>query len=135
MQQAIRRSVEDVHRALFCIDDESEAAAWSKTDRVCARFGSNLCEHLMTLLFNNRDRSVALTRYINRFTQLRHSQRSRLCSHFYIGELLEFANVDNRNRCTLTIRNKGETVVAADDDVVPAGASQNLRRYFQIGPI
>src|ERR1041384_6788284 len=38
MQHAIRRCIKDVYRALFCIDHESIATAWSKTDRASAWF-------------------------------------------------------------------------------------------------
>src|SRR6185503_5410258 len=75
--------------------------------------------------------SIGFTDCIDSLAEFRQRKRNRTWPNLDVGDLLQFAHVNDRDCSTLVIRDKSETVVAANDYVVTAGSGGNLRRYLQ----
>src|SRR5215204_1466460 len=71
MNHAIRCRIENGNEALFRVEHEAIAPAWSKPDRPRAWSGLHTGDHLTALLVNHSDASIHLAGYVNRFAQCR----------------------------------------------------------------
>src|SRR6185503_10801364 len=95
VKHLIRRRIEDIHDALFGVEHEAIAPAWSKTYRARAGLGLQLRQHLLALLVDHRDAAVFLACHVDRLAQFRQGHGGWAWTNFYITDFLEFLNVDD----------------------------------------